>query len=95
MLPGKKGEVRCELQALKVGGFLFLTMPGEPMVEYGFKLERAIAGRAVPVIVGYANGSAGSICTAEAHQYGGDEPEMSPLLPEVEAILLRAPGGRR
>ena len=32
----------AELVALKVGPYLFLSMPGEPMVEYGFKLEEAI-----------------------------------------------------
>ena len=42
---------RCE-----VGPFLFLTMPGEPFVEYGFQIEKAIADRAIPIVVGYANG---------------------------------------
>jgi neutral ceramidase len=91
-LPGKKGSVRGELQALKVGPYLFLTMPGEPMVEYGFKLEKAIADRAVPIVVGYANGHLGYIATADAHKVGGYEPTMSPLLPEAEAIILRELG---
>ena len=56
-LPRQGGKpVRCELQAMKVGPYLFLTMPGEPFVEYGFRLEKAIADRAVPIVVGYANG---------------------------------------
>ena len=38
-LPGKDGPVEAELMALKIGPYLLLTMPGEPMVEYGFKLE--------------------------------------------------------
>ena len=42
-LPGKTGLVSAELSALKIGPYLLLTMPGEPMVEYGFKLEKAIA----------------------------------------------------
>ena len=25
---------------MKIGPYLLLTMPGEPMVEYGFKLEK-------------------------------------------------------
>ncbi|MFN4258295.1 MAG: hypothetical protein ACK4RK_03305 [Gemmataceae bacterium] len=89
MLPGKKGEVRCELQALLIGDFLFLTMPGEPMVEYGFNLEKAIADRAIPIVVGYANGHIGYICTAASHKEGGYEPEVSRLRPEAEDILLR------
>lgn len=88
MLPGKKERVRCELTALRVGDLLFLTMPGEPMVEYGFQLERAIADRATPIIVGYANGNVGYICTSKAHEEGGYEPNSSPLSAEAETILL-------
>jgi hypothetical protein len=74
----KKGEtVQCELQAMKVGPYLFLTLPGEPFVEYGFRLEKAIADRAVPIVVGYANGNIGYICTAKAFQEGGYEPHNS------------------
>jgi hypothetical protein len=87
-LPGKEGPVEAELQAMMIGPYLLLTMPGEPMVEYGFKLEAAIADRAVPIIVGYANGSIGYIATADAYQYGGYEPNSSRLAPEAEAVLL-------
>lgn len=87
-LPGKQEKQRCELQALRIGDFLLLTMPGEPMVEYGLQIEQAIADRAIPIVIGYANGSLGYICTAESHQYGGYEPNMSPLLPEAEPIIL-------
>jgi hypothetical protein len=91
-LPGKDGPVEAELMALKIGPYLLLTMPGEPMVEYGFKLERAIADRAIPIIVGYANGHIGYIATAEAHKFGGYEPTQSPLLPAAEAEILRGLG---
>lgn len=87
-LPGKAGRVDAELQAMKIGPYLLLTMPGEPMVEYGFKLEKAIADRAIPIIVGYANGNLGYIATAAAHEVGGYEPNASKLAPEAEAILL-------
>ena len=91
-LPGKKGLVKAELMAMKIGPFLFLTMPGEPMVEYGFKLEKAIADRAIPIIVGYANGRIGYIPTKDAYEVGGYEPEMSPLTPEAEAVILKTLG---
>ena len=91
-LPGKQGTVRAELQAIKIGPFLLLTMPGEPMVEYGFKLEQAIADRAIPIIIGYANGNIGYIATAEAHTVGGYEPTRSPLAPEAEPIILKELG---
>ena len=87
-LPGKEGRLAAELQALKIGPYLLLTMPGEPMVEYGFKLEQAIADRAIPIIVGYANGNLGYIATAAAYEVGGYEPNRSQLAPEAEAMIL-------
>ena len=80
--------VRGELMALKVGPYLFLTLPGEPMVEYGFQLEKAIADRAIPIVVGYANGNLGYICTAQAHQEGGYEPSHSASGPGAEKVLI-------
>lgn len=87
-LPGKEGRVDAELQAMKIGPYLLLTMPGEPMVEYGFKLEKAIADRATPIIVGYANGNLGYIATADAYEVGGYEPNRSRLAPEAEQVIL-------
>ncbi len=91
-LPGKEKPVRAEMQALKIGPYLFLSMPGEPMVEYGFKLEKAIADRAIPIIVGYANGYLGYIPTADAYAVGGYEPNRSPLTAEAEAVILKELG---
>ena len=87
-LPGKEGRIDAELMAMKIGPFLLLTMPGEPMVEYGFKLERDIADRAIPIIIGYANGNLGYIATEDAYQVGGYEPNTSKLVPEAESIIL-------
>ena len=80
--------VRCELQALKVGPYLLLTLPGEPFAEYGFRLERAIADRAVPIVVGYANDHIGYICTDRAHGEGGYEPNNSRSGPGAEKALV-------
>ena len=87
-LPGKRGTVDGELMAMKIGPYLFLCMPGEPMVEYGFKLEKAIADRAVPIIVGYANGRVGYLATKDSYAVGGYEPNTSPLTPDAEEIIL-------
>jgi neutral ceramidase len=88
-LPGKVRKVRCEFQALRVGPYLFLTIPGEPFVEYGFQIEKAIADRAIPIVVGYANGNVQYVCTAQAHKEGGYEPNMTPLAPEAEPIIIK------
>lgn len=86
---GGGDPVKCELQALKVGPYLFLTLPGEPMVEYGFQIEKSIGERAIPIVVGYANGSIGYICTEQAFREGGYEPTHSASGPGAEAILVR------
>jgi hypothetical protein len=86
-LPGKEGPVRAELQALKIGPYLFLTMPGEPMVEFAFHIEAAIADRAIPIVVGYANGSIGYIATAASYQVGGYEPGQSRLQSLAESVI--------
>lgn len=91
-LPGKKETLACEMQALRIGEFLLLTIPGEPMVEYGLQIEKRIADRATVIVVGYANGHLGYICTAESHKYGGYEPNSSPLLPEAEPLILEELG---
>ncbi len=91
-LPGKEADVEAELMAMKVGPYLFLTMPGEPMVEFGFAIEKAIGPRAVPIIVGYANGALGYIATTESYAVGGYEPKASPLAPEAEPIVIRELG---
>ncbi len=88
-LPGKEKPVRCEFQALRVGPFVFLALPGEPFVEYGFQIEKAIADRAVPIVVGYANGGPYYVCTAQAHKEGGYEPNMTPLAPEAEPLIVK------
>ncbi len=67
-------------------------MPGEPMVEYGFKLEEAIADRAIPIVVGYANGNIGYIATADAYEVGGYEPGTSKLAPDAELLILEELG---
>ena len=87
-LPGKQGRIDAELQAMKIGPYLLLTMPGEPMVEYGFRLEKAIADRAIPIIIGYANGHVGYIATTAAYEVGGYEPNTSKLAPEAETLIL-------
>jgi hypothetical protein len=91
MLPSaKEGEsVACPLQAMMIGPYLLLTIPGEPMVEYGFRLEKGVGDRAVPIVIGYANGSLGYICTTKAFEEGGYEPAHSQSGPGAEEIIIK------
>lgn len=85
-----KVQIRCDLQALRIGEFLFLAMPGEPFVEYGWHLEKAIGNRALVIPVGYANGYIGYLCTKEAYEAGGYEPSASLIWSDGVDTLLKA-----
>ena len=87
--PARQGEAGPrEFQALRVGPFLFLTIPGEPFVEYGFQIEKVVGDRAIPIVVGYANGNVQYVCTDQAYKEGGYEPNMTPLAAGVEPIIV-------
>ena len=86
-LPGKDGPVEAELMAMKVGPYLLLTMPGEPMVEYGFKIERSIADRAIPIVVGYANGNIGYIARPKPTSTAATS-RPSPTCSRWETVIL-------
>ena len=89
-LPAKDGGVlSAEIQALRIGTALFLTIPGEPFVQYATQLEQALPDEISLFVVGYSNGHLGYICTADSFAQGGYEPGASRLAPEAEAVLLR------
>jgi hypothetical protein len=88
-LPGKTKPVPAELHAIAVGDFLFLGVPGEPLIDYQFKLEKLIGGRARTFVVGYANGYIGYIPTETVVKQGGYEGDSSPLSADAERALLR------
>ncbi len=88
-LPGKEGDVEAELMAMKIGPYLLLCMPGEPMVEFAYVIEKAVGPRAIPIVVGYANGGIGYIATADSYTVGGYEPNRSPLSPSAEPVILK------
>jgi len=66
----------CEVQALRLGPFLIVAIGGEPFVELGQAIEAQLAGApgiAEVLVLGYANGCVGYLCTAEAYAEGGYE----------------------
>ncbi len=91
-LPGKDAEsFSIEIQAVRVGRSLFLTIPGEPFIQYNSQVEDALAHENLRVmVVGYANGSHGYFCTSDSYRFGGYEPGVSKFAPEAEAILVDA-----
>ena len=66
----------CEVQALRLGPFLLIAVAGELMVEIAQAIEVGVAGAegiAATLVLGYANGMAGYLCTAQAYAEGGYE----------------------
>lgn len=70
-----EGE-QCEIQVLRLGPFLIVAIAGEPFVEIGQAIESELLARAgisTVLVLGYANGNAGYLCTARAYAEGGYE----------------------
>jgi hypothetical protein len=97
-LPG--GEP-CEVQVVRLGPFLIVAIGGEPFVETGRAIETRLAttpGIAAVLVLGYANGSAGYLCTAQANAEGGYESAQAyfntqrpgPFTDDTEAALIAA-----
>lgn len=97
-LPG--GEP-CEVQVMRLGPFLIVAIGGAPFVETGRAIEVRLAttpGIAAVLVLGYANGSAGYLCTAQANAEGGYEPAKAyfntqrpgPFADDTEAALIEA-----
>lgn len=66
----------CEVQALRLGPFLLIAVAGELMVEIALAIEAGLAdakGNAATLVLGYANGMAGYLCTKQAYAEGGYE----------------------
>lgn len=89
-LPAKDGgTIPLEIQALRVGPLLFLTIPGEPFIQYNRQVEEALSDFETRVmVVGYANGAHGYFCTADSYRYNGYEPGVTKFAPEAEAVLV-------
>lgn len=86
----------AEVQAFRVGAYLFLGLPGEPFTELGWRIEKVLPLPAF--VVGYANANVGYLCTTASYSEGGYEPATSyraygrhaPFMPDVERRLVNA-----
>jgi hypothetical protein len=73
-LPG--GEAQLEVQALRIGDFAFVGLPGEIFVELGLAVKGA-SPYAHTVVNTLCNGSIyGYVCTEAAYAQGGYEPRL-------------------
>jgi len=70
--PERRRTRRLELQALRLGGALLVTTPGETFVEIGLAIKAA-SPLAHTFVLGYTNGNIGYIQTAKSFDEGGYE----------------------
>jgi hypothetical protein len=93
----------CEVQVMRLGPFLIVAIGGEPFVETGRAIEArlvATPGIVAVLVLGYANGSAGYLCTAQANAEGGYESAQAyfnsqrpgPYADDTEAAIVAAAG---
>jgi hypothetical protein len=72
----EEGKIVFAIRALAVGDFLFVGLPGEPVVEYGLGIEKDLAPLGKKVFVlGYTAGNAGYIPVERMLDEGGYETE--------------------
>jgi hypothetical protein len=68
------GKLSIPIRALAVGDFLFVSLPGEPVVEYGLGIERDLAPlRKTVFVLGYGAGDVGYIPVEHMIDEGGHE----------------------
>lgn len=68
----ERGVNKAEVQAMRIGGRVYVSIPGELFVELGLAIKEKCFPAHV-VVVGYANGMVGYLPTREAFPRGGYE----------------------
>ena len=86
-LPLKEGgTVESQVQALRIGELMIVTLPGEPMIQLAFQIEERLPGNVM--VFGYSNDSIGYLCTEKSFAEGGYEPSSSYVKKESEGIIV-------
>jgi neutral ceramidase len=94
---GATGLTRAyEVQALRLGDFLLVGLPGEVFVEYALQIDEG-APYGQTATMAYANDNVGYVPTAQAHTEGGYEVQHAirfygdtMLRPESERMIVEA-----
>jgi neutral ceramidase len=84
-----------EVQAIRIGDFGLVGLPGEVFVEYALNIDAGAEGYRQTATLGYANGNVGYVPTAAAHPEGGYEVDYAIRLygdtmmtPDSEAMIV-------
>ena len=99
-------SVEAEVQLMKLGSHMIVATSGETMLGIGRAVEQGLGSLGLidpsrgdrALVLGYANGNVGYLCTATSFFEGGYEPITSfdyylspgPFKPEIESTLVNA-----
>lgn len=84
------GKANLPVKIITIGSFCFVGLPGEPVVEYGLKIEEALKkmGFAHVFVMGYMDGDIGYIPTKKMFGEGGYEVTECSLQPTCEDEII-------
>ncbi len=84
------GKAHLPVKMISIGQVCFVALPGEPVVEYGLKIESRLQGLGFShvIVLGYSDGDAGYIPTEKMYKEGGYEVTESSLLPSCEEEIM-------
>ncbi|MCK4749008.1 MAG: neutral/alkaline non-lysosomal ceramidase N-terminal domain-containing protein, partial [Bacteroidales bacterium] len=97
-LPGKKrwesslpqesvpdGEVELFFSGIRIGNIMMIGISGELFTEIGLDVKNGSVTNTM--ILTHCNGASGYICTDQAFEEGGYEPQVSHLMPGTEGAV--------
>jgi hypothetical protein len=81
------GRIKLPLQVMTVGPYWFISLPGEPVVEYSLQIEKMVPNSAPVFVLGYSAADAGYIPVQHMFAEGGYEAGCA-YLPSCEEKIL-------
>jgi hypothetical protein len=83
----KEGKTKTSVQAMRIGGLVFLAFPGEAITELSIQLRKDLAPMTVAVL-GYSNDHLGYITNREIFKEGGYEAGMGLCFPDATEEMV-------
>ena len=83
----ENGKLIFPIRVIKIGNIWFISLPGEPVVEYGLKIEREMDGLGKVFVLGYDAGYLGYVPVSHMFKEGGYEAEC-PLTTSCEKDII-------
>jgi hypothetical protein len=77
--------IKCEIQCMRIGNFILVTFPGEPVVQIGLNIKK-MSPYKFTFVGAYSNGCIGYSPTAEQYKGEALEDTYCVLAPEWQKI---------